>query len=83
MSAQDDLAAAVTALGTETAEREGKAGAVRDALAAVSSAVDGLRSAVDSLDGAPSDVPADQPASVDPVTADVPNPNAYPPTPDA
>ncbi len=88
MSVQDDLHAAVTALDAEHADREGKAGAVRDALAAVSSAVDGLKAAVDSLDGAPApaepDQPADQLAAVDPSTdqpVDAPvDPNA-PPTP--
>jgi hypothetical protein len=80
MTAQDDLAAAVTALGTETSEREGKVSAVRDAAAAVSTALDGLKAALDALDGAapavpdqPADVLVDQPVDSAPVTsADVP-----------
>ena len=49
MSAHDDLAAAVDALGAEKTERESKVSAVRDALSA-------LQSAVDALDG-PADAP--------------------------
>lgn len=74
MSAHDDLAAAVDALGAETTEREGKVSAVRDALTALQSAVDALDGASVPAEPVPAepaqDVPMDaspQPA-IDPMT---------------
>lgn len=73
MSAQDDLAAAVNALGAEKTERDSKVTAVRDALNALHTAVDALDGAAPVADAAPESVPADpvdvspQPA-IDPMT---------------
>jgi len=66
MSAHDDLAAAVDALGAETTERDSKVSAVRDALGALQSAVDALDGASVPAESAPAEQP---PADVSPQSA--------------